>query len=338
MPSKIDSAPYRFALRAALFVVVWTAGLFGVDRILTSLALHGVSIVPKVPAAEMTRLLASRDRLLLIGDSVMEWVSPTGDRGTLTERIVRQSPIPVVSIARPGRGVDMAAAQISSLLRYGVRPRVVVLELNLRQFSPVWTVNPNLREPDVLLMLRTGVYLPIRAATVFKYDFSESTPAQFGATPVWVDGKVAGTVAEMDRPYPLFKSDDGAPAGIDHSRCLVRYAFDLERSPSLPRLTEIVSSLGNARIPLVLFITPIDMEYLRARLAPAELAAVERNIARLRAEIDRPGIVWEDLSAALPSSAFEHPADAPDEHVGTRGREFLTARILDLAQRATAAH
>jgi hypothetical protein len=325
--ARVNAAPYRFAALAAGMGVGFGAALFGVDRASTAMALAGRPALPKTPPPDFRKLVDARDRVLVTGDSVIRFVPPAErHEPSVFDLLARETSVPLVDASWPARAVDMYAAQITALDRFDIRPRAVVLEINLRHFSPAWEGRPNLQEPYLAPMLESGWFLPLRAAAVFKYDFGARTVAEFLATPIPVGDGRSGTVADV-RPRPWFPAEDAAHPELGRVRGVATCAFDFAASPSVPRLRRLLATVARRQIPCVAFVTPLDVGLLENELHADEMAVVRANLAALRKEIGQPGITVVDLATALPTSAFDHVVAGPDEHLVLEGRRVVAARV-----------
>ncbi|MCE9635343.1 MAG: hypothetical protein K8T90_06505 [Planctomycetes bacterium] len=331
----MPATPRQFAIRVATFVLVLGVATFVADAALTRLAIRGIRIVPKIPAPEYLRLLDAEDRVLVLGDSVMLY-APEGEsnRRSLVARLGDEFAVAIENATRAGRGTEMARAQIAALVRLGVRPRAVVVEVSLRQFSPLWEGNPNLEDPSLERMLLTGSFLPLRAAGVFKYEFGRITPREYRAKPVFVAGTPVGTVGDLEHKGAGIGRAGPLDSGIVGDRCRLAYAFDLDRSTRLSMLRELFATLRAADIPCVAFVTPLDMEFIASHCAPADVERVRQNLAALGGEITQPGVFAADLSQTLSLADFDHPADWPDEHLRFAGREFVAKQVGALVRQA----
>jgi hypothetical protein len=289
---------------------------------------RGWNILPRSSFPEIANLEDAQQRVLLLGDSVMSWfAADDNDRTNLARAISSLSPAPVADKSSGGYGIEIASAQIQGLRLLNIRPRAVVVEVNLRHYSPAWELSPRLQKPLITKAFESGWLLPVRAAAVFKCRFGVLSDRAYLATRLKVAGRDLGPLAEYDR-LPLWSSPGRIPpAELGHRTSLARYASDIEDGSSLSRLRTAVQVVKMARIPAVFFLTPINIDYLRARLAPAEMACVEKNLTLLRQTIAQAGIFWVDLSHSLPSEEFDHPPLVPNEHLRARGRKFVADRV-----------
>jgi hypothetical protein len=324
----VEPEPFRFALRMAAFLAALTLVIAVANEGVRTAVVRRMQIVSDLSAPEIDGLIEARGRVLLLGDSVMGAVSVDDqDKTTLASAIIGASSVPVVDESRGGCGIEMESAEVIGLRTFGLRPRAVILEVNPRHFSPGWELDPYLQQPEVVWTLETGWILPVRAAAVFKYRFGVLSDRQFLATKVRIAGHELGRIGGLDLLPDWFPPNRVGPAELARTSSLVRYATDIERSRSLRTLRSAVATLRKLRIPAVVFVTPIDVDSVHARLDPREFACVERNLGILRATIAQAGIHWADLSRELHSEAFDHPASAPNEHLRAAGRKFVADKV-----------
>ena len=96
-------------------------------------------------------------------------------------------------------------------------------------------------------------------------------------------------------------------------------------SRRLARLPDLLDTLATGP-PSLIYITPIDIEAIEARLDPADVAAVHENLDRLRATLEAGPVAWLDLSTAPGERRLRSPragsprASAPErENRGAQG-------------------
>ncbi len=329
-----DPAPYRFALRAFLCALCVAAFVAATDRAIAALHRRGITVLPKVPPPECVRVATADGKVALFGDSVMLYVPPSDqarggdDARTLVQMLAAQSPLSVADLARPGRGPGLVAASAKVMARDGIRPAAAVVSVNLQMFGPLALDHPFRQEPDVLAMMRTGWYLPIRGLRVFKVRFGVMTADEYLDAPLVAGGRTLGTVRDAERPHPWFDTYEVRP-GLARTRHLGRYGFDMDGTRALADLREALADLRAFGVPTLAVLVPIDVEAARAALTPDEMALIERNLAALRACVAESGARVLDLSEALPRTAFDHPDVDPDEHLHAPGRREVARRIAE---------
>lgn len=320
----MTGAPYRFAAHASVFAALFAAVLFLGDRFLPWLPPDASVLFRDMAVGSVTRLHRSEGRILYLGDSVVDSVA-MDERGQpkLPELLAKSLGMPVTNASRAAFGPRMYLALVAALERQQVRPHAIVVPINLRSFSPHWELQPSWRFGPERAMLETGIHAPIRALAVFKVDFGSTSYEAFRDAPVIVDGRYMGPLGVLDPPLGAGFGSVGNPRGA----CLARYATDVRRSSQFGLLDSLFSRLASFEVPVVLYLTPVDLEYVGDFLDDREMAAVHGNLSILRSQLERSRLPWLDLAGSLSRDAFDHPEEFPHEHLRQPGRELVADRL-----------
>ncbi|MCG3135487.1 MAG: hypothetical protein HMLKMBBP_03146 [Planctomycetes bacterium] len=327
-----DPSPYRFAARALAFAACAAAAVAATDRALVAMHRRGIHAVPKIPPPEWARAEAAAGKLALFGDSVLIGVTDAEkeagghDALSLAGMIAKRVPLPVADLSRRGRGPAFFAAMAATMRRESAAPAAAILPVNLRTLGPVAARHPMQQEADVVAMLRTGWCLPIRLAAVFRHRFGVMTDAAFLDSDVSVRGSVLGSLRDVERPHPWFDPHEERP-GLARSRRLVRYAFDMDPEGPVRDVTAVVRELRSLGVPLVVYLTPIDMEGAAAALSGDEMAAVRANVAKMADAVRAGGAEPLDLTGLLPRRDFVDLDISPGEHLTAAGRTLVAERV-----------
>jgi hypothetical protein len=307
------------------------AALFGVQALgvasLLALAIllieqvilaHPARLGPSVsgfPWERIVELERTSGEIVFFGDSVVQ-TAALGDTDArlLPDMLAAEIDAPVLRVSQAATSCDMHAAWLRYAARLTPPPRAVIVPVNLRAFSPHWERNPAWVFSDTAAMIDHPLYA--RMLSVLEWDWGRPTDEGFAASPVFVAGVEVGTVAALDAPTAGYLPTDEVRRG----RYLVRYASDVERSRRLSAFEELVTAANGSRFPVILYLTPIDVEQTRAQVDAASYANVEANLERLRTVLRGSRWPTADLSEAVRAADFDHPLGDPHEHLKWRGR------------------
>lgn len=315
-----------FAARGLLVVALVGGTILGLERaILTRPALLG-PWVTDFPTDRVVELGTLGSQIVLIGDSVVP-TTATSDQDTRPLPRMLESELDglgVRAVFGAATGVELYLAWLRRLELVPLPPTMVIIEVNPRSFSAHWDRNPGWLFYEQAAMTEHPIFA--RLASVLEWEWERPTDAEYRDAPVTVLGQVVGTVSGLER----HETGQDPPPEIARGRYLVRYASDYAQSRRMATLHELVDEASGCAFPVLIFITPIDVEAIRAHLTPEELVGVEQNLALLRGELARSRWPTVDATELVPSVDFDHPIGDPHEHLEAAGRLAL-ARALGSA-------
>jgi hypothetical protein len=275
-------------------------------------------MVSGFPWERIVELERTSGEIVFFGDSVVQ-TAALGDTDArlLPDMLAAEIDAPVLRVSQAATSCDMHAAWLRYAARLAPPPRAVIVPVNLRAFSPHWERNPAWVFSDTAAMIDHPLYA--RMLSVLEWDWGRPTDEAFAASPVVVAGIEVGTIAALDAPTAGYLPSDEVRRG----RYLGRYASDVGRSRRLSALQDLVDAANGARFPVILYLTPIDVDRVREHVDDASYANVEANLARLRAELAASRWPTADLSEAVRAADFDHPLGDPHEHLKWRGRRLV---------------
>lgn len=253
--------------------------------------------------------------VLLFGDSVPAWqAAKDQDRRSIAEMMGGTG-----LFRGPAFAAEVFDAAASYVARRDRRPKVLVVSINPRTFSPVWDGRPEWQYREAQLRLRWGDVLalgwlkPLSSLGIYR-RFPISSE-EFRALPVYRGERRAGTVAE-------FLDGTGAAASLPPLERFFALAYEVPLEATHRKvlaLRSLARTCLRSGIRPVFYVTPIDLESADRAVGPALRARVRRNMELLRGELAREGATFLDLSAAAPAAEFDWN-EAPNEHLNERGR------------------
>lgn len=281
---------------------------------------------PVSPSLERVRqVIEPRPEVFLLSDSVLGF-RQENDGDSLGDRIV--SGLPGVRVgAWDGAGYtpELHSAVLEYALRQGYRPAAVVVSVNLRSFSELWDLRPQYQYSEMRARIKVGDFLiqglqrPLSSYGI--YAALEGVPRgerEFHELELERDGRRLG---RMDR---ILASQDRKTL----FSALYLYALDPGHR-KVRALRAIAERCRSERIPLRIYVTPIDVDAGEREWGEGFRARIARNVAVLRDSLATQGAVLEDWSGLLRSEHFSYGA-FPNEHLNGAGRELLARDVLRL--------
>jgi hypothetical protein len=268
-------------------------------------------------------------QLLIFGDSVLERVSRhDANHRTLASMVSGTLPTTSHIATRTALNPALMLALLRTF-RLLAPPKVVMLPVNLRCFSPQWDGSPAwamhqelgiiegwLSNPDQPI----APLLEIRK-TPDLYTSYHNTPVTFELSKL----ETIGAFREVTTSTPI---DEAAVKARKREIFVFHYGHRLVPSHrqliDLNSAVQVCRSIGAAP---VVYVTPINMEAATRHCGPRLAEIVADNVAFVR-ETLAPLVKVADWSNALPAGDF-FKEDLATEHLAQSGREKLAARIID---------
>lgn len=297
--------------------------------------------VPK-PYPALAMLAANYDSrwrrgadILYLGDSVVERISwHDTDKRTLDQMTADLLPndASLVCVARAAYHFRIYYHLLNVLRSMRNRPKLVILPINMRCFSPQWDLNPSWQFEEEIQILtaypETHRIPAIRVnADVLTYSDAERN-------------------LELDLPFTdikrlgqflnLIKNVPSDPEGKFYRRqqiYILHYLNSLKRNHRrLNYLVKILDLLSDLNIFTLMYITPINCEGAVRHIGEGFMDGVRTN-AELLLDVVQPYLKdgqasLLDLQEKLPSHDFFH-ADELTEHLNQSGRVKLAEMLVN---------
>jgi hypothetical protein len=271
--------------------------------------------------------------VLLLGDSVHYRVRYNDrDNSTLSEMVAG------LLAPRSSFGLNGAAfhprlflATIRCVAQMPNRPKVVVIPVNLRSFSPQWWLKPEndyVNEIAALEAHRPGDEVPTLP------PFQKNKDGErYRALAVTYPGTTLSSIGEFLAVIDGKSDDTARQAWRDRQIAIFHFMHTLE--PDHPWLQDIVRCVEEARaagMRPVVYVTPINYQWGVRSVGDLFATAVGRNTTTLRhvlePVVDRLGGTYRDWSRAFVDRLFFN-RDEKTEHLSDEGRRKLARMIVD---------
>lgn len=316
--------PLRILLRLGVLVGVVTA-------LWIAFALQVGLAKPEPFLDALDQAAASRPHLLVLGDSTLFWRGPDeADTPSLEDAIAASYPeLKAIAVSEAALSLDLMEGSWHFLRARGTAPRVVVVVVNLRSFSPTWFNRPDSYTEKVLHQLTwdspyiRALYRPLMAFEVLNKK-SLNTDDYYR--------ELHRLVAESPTSFHLNPGNTADPSatalgGLEHYYLCYGIPFR-EDHPLLVAMTNLVRALREDGVKVLLYVTPVDVERGAHAFGPAMTSVIRQNretLARVVATNfpDDPGLCLLDRADSAPTGDFLDHEGAPNEHLTLAGRERL---------------
>lgn len=276
-------------------------------------------------------------RVLLLGDSVAERVSWNDyDDRTLAELVINnlKGKTDIASISYGGFTLDVFYHLLLALEKMKYKPRLVVLPINMRNFSPQWDIEPTWQFKPEIEQIKRFISEPslipsieqVRRETIPPEVFNafDATPVEFALSP-------------FDRIAQFRLLVNASPATEEQRRFRLQQIFIFHYTNRLVQghrklmaLENILKLLQEQRIPFLAYITPLNVDAGVRWVGTEFSAALHENVrmvSSLVGEYLTDGkSVFMDWSESMRSEYFFH-ADNATEHLNETGRKMLAESI-----------
>ena len=214
-------------------------------------------------------------------------------------------------------------------------PRVAVIALNLRSFSPQWQFNPLWRADSeqraldrYLSSRRSRRLLPAAAPSARDLKEYDGITVSYPGTPY----RTVGDFRRIVNQRPESES-----ARVERMRALFRFHYMhplADSNPHLVALGETLTILHRLGVQTFCYITPVNVMAGKRYLGSDFERAIAQNVDVLQRLIRQPalGVELADESRGFTSEFFFHD-DEPTEHLNERGRLRLANEVANRVSR-----
>ena len=287
---------------------------------------------PDIPGniKKVEESLALSPDIVFLGDSVTHWSAETDrNKASLPEMLHNMLPegVKTYSLYFDAGQMDLFLSVIKFVVKRH-RPKLVIVAINPRSFSPVWTDHPAYQTPKEKFIY-TYDFLPVaalmRPLSVFKFFLPKISQTEFEGLPAF-DGNLSmgkyGDFLGLDTCFPE-----------DFRKIIIAsYMVPLTKEDkNVLAVQEIIRTLKAKDIEVLFYVTPLDRTAGEDFVGEDYVTAVQSNGAFLNKVIVKEGAHIMDFSLRLDKESFcwrqERSCHAIDEHLNEQGRSFVARRL-----------
>jgi hypothetical protein len=259
--------------------------------------------------------------ILIFGDS-SNWYTAKKDTDKRSISRMLRDRLPgctVRSITHAAYHPEVYAAFCEYIVRQKTLPRIVIIPINLRSFSPEWDKNPRYQFEKQKIILEGGLHLafyhPLR---VLKYKFNAISRKEYFNTPVFNGNKEIGKIKHMH--------------GIKN-QFILKYMYPLTPGHrKIKALVKIANLLSRHNITAVFYFTPIDYRAGERHLPGQSTGRLKENITFIESLLKDTGHGCHllNLSLDLKSRYFAwQEKGSINEHLNQEGRQYAAEKLAE---------
>lgn len=221
------------------------------------------------------------------------------------------------------------------------RPRIAIVPINLRSFSPTWDLSPLYQFHSEIELLSS---FDLKRLDYRLHDTKPSSELEGRLVPLELDGEKTITLGEFidiigESPATGSEAWKGRLRTIFqyHYMCPVNSAH--RRIKSLKQIIRLLNGVG---VAVYYYITPINYEAGIEYCGDMFIQSVEKNISEIRREVESVlsaaftsnGVLmyrFDDLAFRFARNVFFTRHNAT-EHLRYEGRDFIARRIVEAEQ------
>lgn len=235
-------------------------------------------------------------------------------------------------IARPAGNPDIYAAYAAYVSRFRSPPGYVIIQINMRAFSPIWDKEPTWGFEDEKRYFRIFAGTPLMPFWPF---FSDSSFFNLGSlpenkypnNPIFNKLQKLGFMKDEKYTFSYANSGDATKDSIERF-----YMYNLTKNHrKIQSLLEIADIFASKKTKLIYYFTPINYQPKKDYIGTEFETHLKKNVAIVKSELLKKKVTILDFSMSLPSEAFTyegpHEAFYINEHLKYQGRRFVAESL-----------
>jgi len=272
--------------------------------------------------------------VLYLGDSVVERVSQhdidTRDLGRMVTDNLWHT-LRVLCISHSAYQIKLFNAFVCALASMKYRPRIVILPINLRSFSPQWDMNPAWQFIEELRIIEKFAQTPLLGP--MKADKHTLSIDEFEDTIVSYPHTSFTRIGQFRQLIKMRAEEDERKAFRWQQIFIFHYMHPLTREhPKLCLIQNTVARLGELGILVLAYVTPVNFQTGRKLIGADFTTAIQHQVNLVGEQVSctrqAEAVRLLDFSTMLSSDFFFHEYD-PTEHLNEYGRRVISKKISD---------
>ena len=242
-----------------------------------------------------------------------------------------QALTPAYSIAELSRSayhMELYLKYCQYIVKQRNHPKLVVIPVNMRSFSPEWDMRPQYQFEREKTILGGGPkkYLLLafdRLLLSMGYDFYSISREKFSQEPVYNGNEKVGMVRDFLNPDANQYSDRNI-----RNKFIFFYMYSLRPGHrKVKSLLEISRILSRHSIAVIFYIIPIDHQAGEKYFPGLFSQRLAENVEVIRSALAQSGNEIMDFSTAVTRSEFAWKL-FPNEHIGSKGKSLVAEGLL----------
>lgn len=282
------------------------------------------------PASKIDVALKDKADVIIFGDSTMV-ASDYKDIDKRPIYMMLQDKLPnlkVKAIDDLAYASDVYLEQVKYIVRNKFKPKLVIIPINIRSFSPQWDQRPDFQFEMDKLTLRykdTPVFPYLKfLININLFNLIPISKSQFYNTPVYSGGELIGTMKDFEgSEYKNYTESH------QNNIILVSYTYTLSKNHrKLKAFEEIADLLSSNNIKTIFYLTPVDYETIEKYAGSLAKNQMSQNIDLIKNSLSEKPVILLDLAFKLPTSEFGwRDSMYVNEHLNQNGRQFIASEL-----------
>ena len=280
--------------------------------------------------ADLEKSLGNRTDIIFFGDSTMRYTGPNDtDQRTIGGMLsgFLGSRFSVSTISSNAYNFGVYEAFSNYICGSSLKPKVVIMPVNLRSFSQEWDTRPEYQFTSEVAQIqnRNNVFLNLwsRFYRVFGGAQKEATEASWAGQTVYYNTTPAGKVVDFN-----FKMEAGE-AGIAEKirkKFIYHYLYNLNSSHrKVVSLANTINNYNGCGVRPLIYITPVDYQNGEKYL-PDFKEIVEHNIWVVTDSGKSQDVEIVNMAFDLEPENFAYELN-PNEHLNQKGRIYIAGKL-----------
>lgn len=271
---------------------------------------------------QLDEYLEEKSEVFLFGSSVntysdsldidKRWISKMLD--SLQEKYA------IKAISNGGYHLEVFYAYLNYIKKSEDRPKLAIIEINLRSFSLLWETPPDQFKTQKDILVNNPFLIIWNHLLGKEADFLSSFE-KYMEKDVYKGDLIIGKVKDFYY-NPLIVTD------LDKkNKFIFHYLYNLNSThPKIKALNEIIEICRDSKIKVLFFITPVDYQSGEKYLPQEFKNIVGRNSAVIKGVLSEACVPYLDLSLSLDSTQFSYKHFS-NEHLKQTGRFHIANEI-----------
>ena len=278
--------------------------------------------------AQLEEYLAQTADIVYFGDSTIASVREDDSNKENIAAMLQEllQDYQVGRLDHPAYNFDVYLAYATFIAHQPQKPKLVIMPINMRSFSPEWDMRPAYQfsqEKRHLYNNNTLFYRTVsRPLSVFHYYESDITLADYQQTVVYSGTVPMGQVMDFEN-----KAYDNYSEENMRRKLIFFYMYQLTpEHRKVQSMLETAAMFQQHQIEFIFYITPIDVETGTAFLGPIFQQRIIDNTQLIENLLYKEGAEILNLADDLDASYFAWQT-YPNEHLNEDGRLFIAQQL-----------
>lgn len=278
---------------------------------------------------KLNKALSNHADIIYFGDSVVFWSPPEEGGNTIIGDLLQDlmPNLKIETIYHAAYHMDIYLKFCEYIINDEHRPKIIILPINIRSFSPQWDMNPGFQFEKEKIFLSHRNYLFrsfYKPLSIFKMFSPEVTQRDYENTPVFEGDILIGRVKDFSNPEYNIWSEEKMKGIIKFSYL---YPLSVEHR-KIKSMLMIARLLKKNNIEAVFYIVPVDYQSAEEYLGRRFYEEIAKKTTLIKSVLAKEGIDVLDLSFKIEKGLFYwKDYKYINEHLVREGKKFVAEQL-----------